>query len=74
MSIDKKRIAAVVALEACCDRLTAVTGQLSGWGGACHVRIDHSSQPANGSGLQWSTIRNIALAWVLTRPVAIVGA
>jgi len=45
MPIDKKRIAAVVALEACCDRLTAVTGQLSGWGGACHVRIDHSSQP-----------------------------
>ena len=25
---------------------------------------------ANGSGLQWSTIRNIALAWVLTLPVA----
>jgi inorganic phosphate transporter, PiT family len=26
---------------------------------------------ASGSGLQWSTIRNIALAWVLTLPVAI---
>jgi inorganic phosphate transporter, PiT family len=26
---------------------------------------------ANGSGLQWSTIRNIALAWVLTLPAAI---
>jgi PiT family inorganic phosphate transporter len=26
---------------------------------------------ANGSGLQWSTIRNIALAWVLTLPCAI---
>ena len=25
---------------------------------------------ANGSGLQWSTVRNIALAWVLTLPVA----
>jgi len=25
---------------------------------------------ANGSGLQWSTIRNIAMAWVLTLPVA----
>ena len=25
---------------------------------------------ANGSGLQWSTIRNIALAWVLTLPAA----
>jgi PiT family inorganic phosphate transporter len=25
---------------------------------------------ANGSGLQWSTLRNIALAWVLTLPVA----
>jgi PiT family inorganic phosphate transporter len=27
---------------------------------------------ANGSGLQWSTIRNIALAWVLTLPAATV--
>ena len=26
---------------------------------------------ANGSGLQWSTIRSIALAWVLTLPAAI---
>jgi PiT family inorganic phosphate transporter len=26
---------------------------------------------ANGSGLQWATIRNILLAWVLTLPVAI---
>ena len=26
---------------------------------------------ANGSGLQWSTIRNMILAWVLTLPVAI---
>jgi PiT family inorganic phosphate transporter len=25
---------------------------------------------ASGSGLQWSTIRNIALAWVLTLPIA----
>jgi len=25
---------------------------------------------ANGSGLQWSTIRNIATAWVLTLPAA----
>jgi inorganic phosphate transporter, PiT family len=25
---------------------------------------------ANGSGLQWSTIRNIALTWVLTLPAA----
>jgi PiT family inorganic phosphate transporter len=25
---------------------------------------------SNGSGLQWSTIRNIALAWVLTLPAA----
>jgi PiT family inorganic phosphate transporter len=25
---------------------------------------------ANGSGLQWSTIRNIAMAWVLTLPIA----
>ena len=25
---------------------------------------------ANGSGLQWSTVRSIALAWVTTLPVA----
>jgi inorganic phosphate transporter, PiT family len=27
---------------------------------------------ANGSGLQWATVRNVILAWVLTLPVAIV--
>jgi PiT family inorganic phosphate transporter len=27
---------------------------------------------ANRSGLQWSTLRNLALAWVLTLPVAMV--
>ena len=27
---------------------------------------------ANGTGLQWSTVRNIALAWVLTLPVCMV--
>ena len=26
---------------------------------------------ANRSGLQWSTIRNMAMAWVLTLPAAI---
>jgi PiT family inorganic phosphate transporter len=25
---------------------------------------------ANGSGLQWSTVRSIAVAWVLTLPAA----
>jgi inorganic phosphate transporter, PiT family len=25
---------------------------------------------ANGSGLQWETVRNLAMAWVLTLPVA----
>jgi inorganic phosphate transporter, PiT family len=25
---------------------------------------------ANGSGMQWSTVRSIALAWVLTLPAA----
>jgi inorganic phosphate transporter, PiT family len=25
---------------------------------------------ANSSGIQWSTVRNLALAWVLTLPVA----
>ena len=27
---------------------------------------------ANGSGLQWATVRNMLMAWVLTLPVAIV--
>jgi PiT family inorganic phosphate transporter len=27
---------------------------------------------ANGSGLQWGTVRNLLLAWVLTLPAAIV--
>ena len=27
---------------------------------------------ANGSGMQWSTVRNLALAWVLTLPIAMV--
>jgi inorganic phosphate transporter, PiT family len=27
---------------------------------------------ANGSGLQWSTIRNLLMAWVLTLPCAII--
>jgi PiT family inorganic phosphate transporter len=25
---------------------------------------------ANGSGLQWSTVRSIAMAWVMTLPAA----
>jgi PiT family inorganic phosphate transporter len=27
---------------------------------------------ANGSGLQWATVRNLCAAWVLTLPMAIV--
>jgi inorganic phosphate transporter, PiT family len=27
---------------------------------------------ANGSGLQWATLRSIALAWVLTLPAAMI--
>ncbi len=27
---------------------------------------------ANGSGLQWSTVRNLLMAWVLTLPVSII--
>jgi PiT family inorganic phosphate transporter len=26
---------------------------------------------ANGSGLQWRTVRSLALAWILTLPVSI---
>jgi PiT family inorganic phosphate transporter len=29
---------------------------------------------ANGSGMQWSTVRSIALAWVLTLPAAMIMA
>jgi PiT family inorganic phosphate transporter len=29
---------------------------------------------ANGSGLQWSTLRSLAMAWVLTLPAAILMA
>ena len=29
-----------------------------------------SSMAANGSGLRWSTVRNVVLAWVLTLPTA----
>ena len=29
-----------------------------------------ATMAANGSGLQWSTIRSIAMAWVLTLPAA----
>jgi len=29
------------------------------------------SMTANGSGLQWGTVRNLLMAWVLTLPVAI---
>jgi inorganic phosphate transporter, PiT family len=27
---------------------------------------------ANGSGLQWSTVKNMALAWVMTLPAAMI--
>jgi PiT family inorganic phosphate transporter len=27
---------------------------------------------ANGSGLQWATVRNLLMAWVLTLPASIV--
>jgi PiT family inorganic phosphate transporter len=30
------------------------------------------SMAANGSGLQWATIKNMALAWVLTLPAAMI--
>ena len=34
--------------------------------------VANAENAANGSGLQWSTIRNIALAWVLTLPAAMI--
>jgi len=31
----------------------------------------HDTMAANGSGLQWGTVKSLALAWVLTLPAAI---
>jgi PiT family inorganic phosphate transporter len=34
------------------------------------TRVPSSGVAANGSGLQWSTVKNMALAWVMTLPAA----
>jgi PiT family inorganic phosphate transporter len=36
------------------------------------VRVATNLVAANGSGLQMSTLRNIALAWALTLPAAMI--
>ena len=34
-------------------------------------RISEKSMPTEPSGLQWATVRNLLMAWVLTLPAAI---
>ena len=64
------------AQGACAEITAAATiGAADGFGlpvSTTHVLSSGiaGTMAANGSGLQWSTIRNIALAWVLTLPVA----
>ena len=42
-----------------------------GWSGNVPLNPDAGSMAAGGSGLQASTLRNIALAWVLTLPASL---
>jgi PiT family inorganic phosphate transporter len=66
------------AQGACAEITAAATiGAADGFGlpvSTTHVLSSGiaGTMAANGSGLQWSTIRNIALAWVLTLPVAMI--
>jgi len=66
------------AQGACAEVTAAATiGAADGFGlpvSTTHVLSSGiaGTMAANGSGLQWSTIRNIALAWVLTLPVAMI--
>ncbi|HKD56282.1 MAG TPA: inorganic phosphate transporter, partial [Hyphomicrobiaceae bacterium] len=66
------------AQGACAEITAAATiGAADGFGlpvSTTHVLSSGiaGTMAANGSGLQWSTIRNIALAWVMTLPVAMI--
>jgi len=66
------------AQGACAEVTAAATiGAADGFGlpvSTTHVLSSGiaGTMAANGSGLQWSTIRNIALAWVMTLPVAMI--
>jgi PiT family inorganic phosphate transporter len=63
--------------QGACAELTAAATIAAADGYGLPVSTTHvlssgiaGTMTANGSGLQWSTIRNIATAWVLTLPVA----
>jgi PiT family inorganic phosphate transporter len=64
------------AQGACAEMTAAATiGAADGFGlpvSTTHVLSSGiaGTMSANGSGLQWSTVRNIALAWVMTLPAA----
>jgi phosphate/sulfate permease len=52
--------------------MTGVANEATCEGSTTHVLTSGvaGTMVANGSGLQWSTVRNIVLAWVLTLPAA----
>src|ERR1700723_3032155 len=65
--------------QGACAEITAAATIAAGAGYGLAVSTTHvlssgiaGTMAANGSGLQWSTIRNIALAWVLTLPAAMI--
>ena len=54
-------------------RTSAVTRSLKLFcGRLAGAQVNAGTMAANGSGLQWGTVRNLLLAWVLTLPAAIV--
>jgi PiT family inorganic phosphate transporter len=65
--------------QGACAEITAAMTIAAADGDGLPVSTTHvlssgiaGTMAANGSGLQWSTIRNIALAWVLTLPAAMI--
>ena len=65
--------------QGACAEITAAATIAAADGYGLSVSTTHvlssgiaGTMAANGSGLQWSTVRNIAMAWVLTLPAAMV--
>ena len=63
--------------QGACAEITAAATIAAADGDGLPVSTTHvlssgiaGTMAANGSGLQWSTVRNIATAWVLTLPIA----
>jgi inorganic phosphate transporter, PiT family len=63
--------------QAACAEITAAATIAAADGYGLPVSTTHvlssgiaGTMAANGSGLQWSTVRNIAMAWVMTLPIA----